>query len=51
MDQNCLDTPLTLEEKKHNQQLFEKFMEERKRNYYSDFEKYFMSAKTTDNEQ
>lgn len=51
MDQNCLDTPLTLEEKKHNQQLFVKFVEERKRNYYADFEKYFMSAKTTDNEQ
>lgn len=46
MDQNCLDTPLTLEEKKHNQQLFVKFVEERKRNYYSDFEKYFMSTET-----
>lgn len=51
MDQNCLDIPMTLEEKKHNQQLFVKFVEERKRNYYADFEKYFMSAKTTDNEQ
>lgn len=50
MDQKCMDTPMTLEEKKHNQQLFVKFVEERKNNYYADFEKYFMSAKTTDNE-
>lgn len=48
MDQECLDTPLTLDEKKHNQQLFEKFVEERKRNYYSDFDKYFKNAKLAD---
>lgn len=48
MDQKCLDTPLTLEEKKHNQQLFVKFLEERKRNYYSDFDKYFQNTKVAD---
>lgn len=40
IDQECLDKPLSLEEKKHNQQLFVRFVEERKSNYYSDFEKY-----------
>lgn len=48
MDQECLDTPLTLDEKRHNQQLFVKFVEERKRNYYSDFDKYFMITKVED---
>lgn len=48
MDQECLDTPLTLDEKRHNQQLFVKFVEERKRNYYSDFDKYFRITKVED---
>lgn len=48
MDQKCVDTPLTLDEKKHNQQLFVKFVEERKRNYYSDFDKYFKNTKVAD---
>lgn len=41
MDQKCLDTPLTLDEKRHNQQLFVKFVEERKCAYYDDFNKFF----------
>ena len=48
MDQECLDNPLTLDEKRHNQQLFVKFVEERKRNYYSDFDKYFKNTKVAD---
>lgn len=48
MDQECLDSPLALDEKKHNQQLFVKFVEERKRNYYSDFDKYFKNTKIAD---
>lgn len=41
LNQNDLETPLEEEKKKSNQQLFEKFISERKRNFYSDFDLYF----------
>lgn len=47
LTQECLDTPLEPESQRHNQQLFVKFIEERKLNYYSDFEKNFMNAKNS----
>lgn len=48
LTQECLDSPLELEAQRYNQQLFMKFIEERKVAYYSDFEKYFMITKNSD---
>lgn len=39
--QEEFDAPLPLQERIHNQQLFEQFVLERKRNYYDDFRHYF----------
>ena len=41
LNQTMLDTRLDSEIMKHNQQLFEQFVTERRNNYYLDFNKYF----------
>ena len=42
LTQEVIDTPLPLQERIHNQQLFEQFVSERKKNFYDDFRHYFL---------
>jgi hypothetical protein len=51
LTQDDLATPLNRETMQHNQLLFEKFVEERKRNYYADFQKYFKTPELSDGQQ
>lgn len=43
LTQEDVDTPLSLQDRIHNQKLFELFVSERKNNYHEDFDRFFLN--------